>query len=390
MEVSGLIKFSKRAAPVLSLANPLVTPAMRPLQMEFQGIRRKIHVPHSSPPETSPPRRGRGGAKTEVPVFEPYEESLPLQSGFYSYVIDRAGRFRVKWGNTQSHAGMVGGQRVAAAGRFQVNRMGRVFHVVCGCTDYRFFYQDNKSPRVVYTIAAFRDHPAFSLSPEAVFQFHTGVTDKFFVSAAGEPIAEPFERLVRLENEGTGQETSSPFTAGQIERFRRYAPSPPSMLYGMRIDQVVTSLEEFGDDPVDYGPAAPHLTPESAPLPSGKINFVLDPEGWLIVGAIGHQLLSGGHHVGGAGHLHVEATGEITGIDLNFSGHYRPPLTADHARFVYRSVSAHPLLTIAPACRFSGRMFDEDEMRSTVIQFARAELESDDPELDRLLETYTF
>ena len=51
----------------------------------------------------------------------------------------------------------------------------------------------------------------------------------------------------------------------------------------------------------------------------GKLNLVIDAEGWLIVGLKGHHLLSGGGMVAGAGHLVAGATGKISEIHLNFA-----------------------------------------------------------------------
>jgi hypothetical protein len=49
--------------------------------------------------------------KDVTPIFTPYAESLPLQSGSYMFVIDREGNFRVKWGVSRKHGPMVGCQR---------------------------------------------------------------------------------------------------------------------------------------------------------------------------------------------------------------------------------------------------------------------------------------
>src|SRR5262249_5233348 len=101
--------------------------AIRPVRlpdMEDQGENRVTCTPRRTLPLVR--KASRGSRLNEVPIFEPYRESLPLQSGFYTYLIDQDGNFRVRRTNTQSHSSMVPGGRAAAAGRFEVNRLGRV------------------------------------------------------------------------------------------------------------------------------------------------------------------------------------------------------------------------------------------------------------------------
>ena len=73
-------------------------------------------------------------------------------------------------------------------------------------------------------------------------------------------------------------------------------------------------------------------------------------------------------------------------IHLNFSGHYRPPLTADYARYVFRTLANHPLLSIEKDCQILGRKFDEETYKSSVIRLSSLELATDDPELEEALE----
>src|SRR4051794_28875446 len=91
-----------------------------------------------------------------VPVFEPFQEALPLESGFYTFVIDSRGRFRVERGNTSSHAGMVACADVGAAGHFWISRAGKVGLVVCTSRDYRFHIDDEHHPTVRFLIDAFK------------------------------------------------------------------------------------------------------------------------------------------------------------------------------------------------------------------------------------------
>jgi hypothetical protein len=71
---------------------------------------------------------------------------------------------------------------------------------------------------------------------------------------------------------------------------------------------------------------------------------------------------------------------------LNFSGHYRPPLTLEYAQYVFRALANHPLLSIERTCRILGRKFDEATYSSSVISLTSEELGSDDPELEEALE----
>jgi hypothetical protein len=356
-------------------------------QMDLRGISRRRYTPASPPPKlvrARGRRRADSGSSKEVPVFEPYEETLPLQSGFYSYVIDQTGRFRIKWGNTSSHAAMVEGGQVCAAGRIRVNRQGNTAHVVCGCTDYRFHY----TPDVFkYVVDSFRQHTAFSLSPNAVFQFHTGLTEKVFLSTSLARIPDPHDRLRLLDEEGLGDNITLDYSPAQIIAFHSYAPPSPPRLYSMHNDQQITSIDGSEKDPFEYGEPMRRLGPEQAEFRVGKNNFVIDSSGWIIIGMSGHQILSGGQALAAAGHVHLAGDGAVTKLDLNFSGHYRPPLSAEYVRYVYHAFAGHPLMTLSPRCEFYGRWFDEQNVNTQVFQFERAELHSDDPELGYRIES---
>ncbi len=101
------------------------------------------------PPEVSQ-SFNKGVRLVEIPIFEPFEESLPLQTGWYSFIIDEKGNFRVKRGMTSSHSAMAPDRRAAAAGRFRVNRMGRVVEVVCQSLDFRQYYDAPSNKNVKY------------------------------------------------------------------------------------------------------------------------------------------------------------------------------------------------------------------------------------------------
>src|SRR4051812_32858224 len=110
--------------------------------MDDRGVCRVTFTLKQPPPAVYKSRRG--SPLKEVPLFEPYEESLPLQSGYYSFVIDNKGNFRVLRGLTSSHAAMVPGRAAAAAGRIQVNRLGRVIEVLCKSSDFNLYFRDSQ------------------------------------------------------------------------------------------------------------------------------------------------------------------------------------------------------------------------------------------------------
>jgi hypothetical protein len=172
-----------------------------------------------------------------------------------------------------------------------------------------------------------------------------------------------------------------------LATFLEYMPSRPPRLYGIQIDQSVTALEEDGDLHI-----IPHCDPslrysiDNPVIPTGKPNFVIDEEGWLILGMKHHHFLSGGGHVGGAGHLIIDPSGYVDEMQLNFSGHYRPPLSPEYVRYVYRTIRSHPLITTNPDCKIKGRKFNEETLDSSLIWFDPGDLEGDDPALDEYLE----
>jgi hypothetical protein len=357
--------------------------------MENRGDGRVVFTLRRLPPRTR--RSTRGGRLAEVPVFEPFQESLPLQSGIYSFLIDKDGHFRVRRGNIQSHSAMVPDRVAAIAGRFQVNRAGRVVEVVCQSTDFWQFIDGPADALVRYTIESFASNEALNLNPEAVFAFFRRRYDSWHISASGKLVTDPQTHLRLLLEEGVGAEISRPFSLAQAEAFQGYTPPLPPSLHSMHRDQLITSIEEGGDSDVfEIGPPAQPLGPSSDPIRVGKNNFVINEKGQLIVGASGHHLLSGGGRVGGAGHIHFESDWLISRLELNFSGHYRPPLTGNYVRYVFAVVAGHPLLTLSPDCQFAGRVFKDCDAISRVLTFARGELEFEELEIDRYLETLQF
>ena len=153
----------------------------------------------------------------------------------------------------------------------------------------------------------------------------------------------------------------------------------------MHEDQSIIALEAAGEETFEQGPPGPRYSPDQPRSTSGKKAFVIDREGWLIFGH-GHHILSGGSEVGAAGQVVVEPSGVIGEINLNFSGHYRPPLDGDYARYTYRALAGHPLLTLSPDCRITGRRFDESDFHSINLKFSAEELLDDDTALDESIE----
>ena len=331
-------------------------------------------------------RKGSGN----VPIFEPFEENLPLEAGWYSYVIDEEGRFRVKRGHHSSHSTMVDGGGVGAAGLFRINRAGNVAEVACRSYDYRINIPSSEHAIVGYLRAAFANHHALEVSPWVIFQFARGMADSFYVDIKGQPLTSLAEHRARLDEEGQGSEAASAFPRVAVERFRAYQPDPAPRLYGMHADQIILAVE--GDDDVVFqvGPPMPRYSPDLVPLNSGPKAFVMDEEGWLIAGAAGHHLLSGGRSVGAAGRLVLDAKARVVEVNLNFSGHYRPPLDSTYARFVHRSLRRHPLLSFAEDYSISGRKFHEGGELSTLLRFDPRDLESEDVDLDLLIEVASF
>jgi hypothetical protein len=354
--------------------------------MKDLGPCRRALALSGPPPATFQAKSGRSGS---VPVFEPYEEELPLQSGYYTFVIDQHGRFRLLRGNTSSHASFVNGGRVASAGSLRIERTGKLAEVLCTSFDYRIRYEDEHDRVAIYTVESFVKNAAFDVSPHVIFLFRRGTGDRFALDYHGKPILEGDrqEKLRLLEVDGCEIVRQNQFRAAQLEAFDRYFPPRPPQLYGVHADQSITALEDDGWVHLvpDQNACAAYM-PDTPVLPTGKPNFVIDEQGWVIIGMKHHHLLSGGRSVGGAGHLIIGESGTVDGIQLNFSGHYRPPLTPEYARFVYRTFKGHPLLTLSPNCTIQGRKFDEESLASNVIRFEAGELETDSAEFDEILE----
>lgn len=357
------------------------------IAMDNLGTERSLFTLSGPPPVTFAAKGGRRG--TSVPVFQPYKEDLPLQSGVYSFVLDESGRLRVIRGNTSSHASLVRGGRVGCAGMFRIGRSGRLSEVFCQSFDYRIRYRDHCDSPVIYAVELFVGHPALDASPHIVFHFSRGLADSFILDYHGAPIdTDNYKYKYQLmEEEDAGQRKYNCFTKVQIARFIRYKPQPPPRTYSVRIDQDVAVLEGEGIPQTSYvTDPAPFFGPDNQEMWTGRINFVIDAEGRLLLGMKHHHALSGGHSVGGAGHLVIDDSGVIQEIQLNFSGHYRPPLTAEYVRYVYRNLVSHPLLSFSDSYDIKGRKFDEMSYMSTVVRFRPEELEGDDSLLEEHLE----
>ncbi len=203
------------------------------IDMKIEGPCRKYAL-SGPPPATYRP--ARSGKHQGVPVFSPYEENLPLQSGYYSFVIDELGRFHIQWGNTRSHAGMVDSQPAAAAGRLRISRAGKVAEVTCDSTDYRINYSSYRSRQALYVIEAFKGHPALDISPYVIFRFRIQRFEKFTVGIDFQEIDDENEQLELLEKEGY-QEQAEPAArpivqpgSNQEISYLLAAPSLPHLL----------------------------------------------------------------------------------------------------------------------------------------------------------------
>ena len=344
---------------------------------------RKVFSLTCLPPRLYDPKRSK--RRDIVPIFEPYQEALPLEAGYYTFVIDNLGRFRVERGNTSTHAGMIGGGSAGAAGHFLITRAGKVGRVVCKSYDYGLSVSSETHPTVRFVLDAFARHQAFDISPFAIFQFSKGLAESFHVSADGTVVEDYADRIRSLEAEGQGADTGQSFEPGQVAKFAAYSPVAAPRLYSMHLDNEMEPIDFDARDLPELGEMRPPFSLEARPLNSGKKAFVIDSAGRLIVG-YGHQILSGGNPVGSAGQIYVAEDGNVAEINLNFSEHFRPPLTAEYARYTYRSLIHHPLLRFSADCRISGRRFFGLDTCLDNISFLADELLADGPDLEILLD----
>src|SRR5207245_2516584 len=93
---------------------------------------------------------------------------------------------------------------------------------------------------------------------------------------------------------------------------------------------------------------------------------------------------------GGAGQIIVDEESVVTTISLNFSGHYRPTLTAEYARYVYRAIRSHPLLTFAENCVITGRKSFDLNSDFEMVTFPAEELLSDSSGLEDQLDEWVI
>jgi hypothetical protein len=252
---------------------------------------------------------------------------------------------------------------------------------------------DEQGAQAHYVVSAFRGHPAFELSPHCYFEFNkSGWRGVFWLDVSGIELSkeEIVDRGRLIDGEGfdpLDQDLSELLAAEVVDRFGVYRPERPPRLYVLQRDEDITSLETDGDEmPKDDTPMA-RLSPQNYTIGVGKHNFVIDSEGWLIVDVKHHHLLSGGLAVGGAGHLVTGPDGRVCGIHLNFSGHYRPRLTAGYAQYVFRVIRSHPLIDLNPDCAYKGRFFKAESDRSTVLDFDLQDLTGDVALLEEVIET---
>ena len=190
-----------------------------------------------------------------TPPFEPYEENLPLQSGYYSFVIDDFGRFRVKWGNTSSHGAMVGYQPVAAAGNLRISRIGKLAEVKFASYDYGIIFRGPNDRMLTYAIGAFLGHPAFDASEHVIFEFSPRWLESVSVNRRAELLGQ--EEVGRhrelLDSEGLGEDVRNKLDATQIQLFHDYRPTLPPRVHSMHRDQLIINIEE-GDSIADFCP----------------------------------------------------------------------------------------------------------------------------------------
>jgi hypothetical protein len=179
--------------------------------MENLGEGRVFFQLRIPPPSGSVMRTSRGDVYRGTRVFEPYEESLPLQSGWYSFIIDADGHFRVIRGNTKSHASLSPDRRAVAAGRFNVGRMGQVIEVIVRSRDFSCFVK-GPSRSVPYIIQSFERHYALRLNPRAIFRFYKDLYESWCVDASGTILSDPREQVLSLEAEGMGESGIVTFT----------------------------------------------------------------------------------------------------------------------------------------------------------------------------------
>lgn len=341
---------------------------------------------------SSPPRRlydwNQRVKKTRekaISVFQPYPEQLPLEAGYYAFVLDRKGSFRVDRGLVSSHAAMVQQESVGAAGFFRITRVGKVGEVQCRSIDYGLWADGPRHPLVRFVIDAFQNHQAFDISPHAVFEFTRARLERFYVGPNGLPLENVADRQKLLDSEGQGTDGGGLLPADRVAAFSRYVPTSPPRLYAMRRDQLAETIELGDLEAFEIGDFKPAYSPADGRLSSGRKAFVIDPGGRLVIGH-GHHLLSGGRAVGAAGQIVVDEGGVVTSINLNFSGHYRPRLTAEYARYTYAALIGHPLLSFDPDCPITGRQSFSLDGPLTLIVLEPDELIADDGRLEYQLD----
>ena len=280
---------------------------------------------------------------------------------------------------------MVDCDRVGAAGHFLITRAGKIGKIVCMSSDYWLNFEDQHHVTVRYLIDSFSNHQAFDLSRHATFQFSRALADNFWVSPDGQPVDDHAERLRLAEFEGQGSEELPPFSLAQVRAFARYLAEPPPRLYPLQQDHLVDPIDFDDHEPIEVGDFQAPYSPGQGRLTSGRKAFIFDDKGRLVVG-YGHHLLAGANPVGAAGQISVDEAGIVTEIHLNFSGHYRPPLSAEYARYAYHSLVDHPLLEFADDCKINARGSFNMSSNFEMVSFSAEELLTTDRSLELKLD----
>ena len=152
-----------------------------------------------------------------------------------------------------------------------------------------------------YEIEYLVRHKAFDISEHVVFSYNRGIADIFILDSDGNALTEEQRqtKLALMDSEGLRTITYDAFSSRQVATFIKYKRSSKRRLFAMCSDQAITSLEEDGDS-YSVSRSEPFLryTADNPVVPTGKVNFVLDGDGWLILGMKHHHILSGGNHVG--------------------------------------------------------------------------------------------
>lgn len=323
----------------------------------FGGYKKPFRLGERPPWTFSASSKYRKKRVPPLPPYMPDPENLPLESGYYTFVIDPFRRWYCFRGNTSSHASMVDSVDIVAAGRFYMTRAGKVGEVVCKSYDYHISVPGPTSALVTWVLRAFNEVQWLDVSEFAHFTFPLSgpIGGSFTVDSTGKEVSDTSELERLLSEEGQGKDGGSPLPPDKVADFQTYVPPLPPRLYPMDSNQLIDESDPDDEcDPFALEGFKPCYCPSDGRLASGKKAFVVDQEGGLVIGN-GHHLLAGGQSVGAAGQIVVGDDGTIIEINLNFSGHYVPPISSEYARYTYLVLINHPLITISPDCQITAR-----------------------------------